>query len=434
MRVPARLIQFVNRVPLHLAIFILCAIWILPTLGLLVTSFRSKEAITETGWWTAFDPPAGENEYNTYCANCHGKNFNNTDVALNNPDVVSNYRRSSSLSGIYDEQYLMTVDGEEVQQIHVPTDHRPDRDQTAAILDYLRIESGLQEEPPRFTLRNYENVIVGYGGTGSYSDDCAEYNQQLDAIDEQCAAADDPEACRQSTPRPQRVENFTCQSFVDDLTKGNKNSSIFRSALNSLIVTIPATLLPILLAGFAAYAISAFDFNGRRVIFAALVGLQIIPLQMTLVPIFKLYNQIGLNGSFVGIWLFHTGFGLPYAIYLMRNFISRLPRDLFESAYLDGANHFKVFYKIVLPLALPAIAALAIFQFLWVWNDLLVALIFLGGKNPVLTYTLTNMDSLNLGWDRMTAAAFISILLPLIVFLAFQRYFVRGLLAGSVKG
>jgi alpha-glucoside transport system permease protein len=136
----------------------------------------------------------------------------------------------------------------------------------------------------------------------------------------------------------------------------------------------------------------------------------------------------------VGIWLFHTGFGLPYAIYLMRNFISRLPRDLFESAYLDGANHFKVFYKIVLPLALPAIAALAIFQFLWVWNDLLVALIFLGGKNPVLTYTLTNMDSLNLGWDRMTAAAFISILLPLIVFLAFQRYFVRGLLAGSVKG
>ncbi|NDJ76055.1 MAG: carbohydrate ABC transporter permease [Chloroflexi bacterium] len=218
------------------------------------------------------------------------------------------------------------------------------------------------------------------------------------------------------------------------MTESSKDS-IFNAMWNSLFVSIPATILPLLFAGFAGYAFSWFDFQGRKVMFALLVGLQIVPLQMTLVPIFRIYADLGLNGKFLGVWLFHTGFGMPYAIYLMRNFISRLPRDLFESAYLDGAGHFKVFYRLVLPLAMPAIAALAIFQFLWVWNDLLVALIFLSGDKPVLTYTLSNMvTSLGQGWHRMTAAAFISIIIPLGVFFAFQRYFVEGLLAGAVKG
>jgi len=200
-------------------------------------------------------------------------------------------------------------------------------------------------------------------------------------------------------------------------------------------MTIPATILPILFAAFAGYAFAWLDFKGRFLLFAILVGLQVVPLQMTLVPISRLYAQLGLNGTFLGVWLFHTGFGMPYAIYLMRNFLGSLPRDLFESAYLDGASHWTAFYKLVLPLAMPAIASLGIFQFLWVWNDLLVALVFLGGTTPVMTYQISNMvTSLGAGWQLLTASAFLSMLLPMIVFFALQRYFVRGMLAGAVKG
>jgi alpha-glucoside transport system permease protein len=188
------------------------------------------------------------------------------------------------------------------------------------------------------------------------------------------------------------------------------------------------------MAAFAAYAFAWLDFRGRTWIFAALVGLQIVPLQMTLVPIAQLYSRLGLESSFLGIWLFHTGFGLPYAIYLLRNFLGGLPSDLFESAYLDGANHWTAFWKIAVPLAVPAIASLGIFQFLWVWNDLLVALILLP-SSPVLTYQVTTLiDPRGGNWHLLTAAAFLSMLVPMIVFLAFQRYFVRGLLAGAVKG
>jgi alpha-glucoside transport system permease protein len=156
---------------------------------------------------------------------------------------------------------------------------------------------------------------------------------------------------------------------------------------------------------------------------------------MTFVPILRIYANVGANGTFWGVWLFHTGFGMPYAIYLMRNFLSTLPKDLFESAYLDGASHWSAFWQLAIPLAMPAIASLAIFQFLWVWNDLLVALVFLGGTKPVLTYQISNMvTSLGAGWHLLTAAAFISMILPMIIFFALQRYFVRGMLAGAVKG
>jgi alpha-glucoside transport system permease protein len=208
-----------------------------------------------------------------------------------------------------------------------------------------------------------------------------------------------------------------------------------RAFLNSLIVTLPATFLPILFAAFAGYAFSWLDFRGRYTLFAILVGLQVVPLQMTLVPISRLYAQLGLNSTFLGVWLFHTGFGMPYAIYLMRNFLGTLPRDLFESAYLDGASHWTAFYRLAIPLAMPAIASLAIFQFLWVWNDLLVALVFLGGARPVMTYQISNLvTSLGGGWQLLTAAAFLSIILPMIIFFGMQRYFVRGMLAGAVKG
>jgi alpha-glucoside transport system permease protein len=208
------------------------------------------------------------------------------------------------------------------------------------------------------------------------------------------------------------------------------------SFLNSLIVTIPATVIPITIAAFAAYAFAWIKFPGRGVLFAIVVGLLVVPLQMSLIPVLRLYSDWGLYGTFLGMWLAHTAFGLPLAIFLLFNFISQLPRDLFESAAIDGASHFQTFIRIVLPLSIPALGAFAIFQFLWVWNDLLVALVFLGvGADvrvmPAALYTL--VGSRGEQWHILTAGAFLTMILPLVVFLALQRVFVRGILAGSVK-
>ncbi|MFZ6030157.1 MAG: carbohydrate ABC transporter permease [Chloroflexota bacterium] len=215
------------------------------------------------------------------------------------------------------------------------------------------------------------------------------------------------------------------------------DNNMARSFVNSLFITIPATVLPIMAAAFAAYAFAWLDFPGRNILFVMVVALLVVPLQLTFIPILRIYNTVGLTGTFPGIWLAHAAYGLPFAIYLLRNTIGGLPKDLFESAYLDGASSFDIFFFIVLPLAVPALASLVIFQFLWVWNDLLVALIYLGGSPAVapMTVTISNLvNSLGGNWQVLTAAAFISMALPLLVFFALQRYFVKGILAGSVKG
>ena len=219
--------------------------------------------------------------------------------------------------------------------------------------------------------------------------------------------------------------------------------------MNSLAMAIPATVIPITIAAFAAYAFSWMEFRGRFVLFVAVVGLLVVPLQMALIPILKLFTQgitlgnyiiipdLDLNQSFLGIWLAHTGFGLPLAVYLLANYIRSLPSSIIESARIDGADHFTIFWRLIIPLSIPAIAAFAIFQFMWVWNDLLVAYVFLGGagKNVVLTVALRNLvGSTGENWQILTAAAFISMSLPLVVFFSLQRYFVRGLTAGAVKG
>jgi alpha-glucoside transport system permease protein len=219
--------------------------------------------------------------------------------------------------------------------------------------------------------------------------------------------------------------------------------------MNSIAMAIPATVIPITIAAFAAYAFSWMEFRGRYVMFVAVVGLLVVPLQMALIPILKLFTQgltlgnyivipdLDLNQSFLGIWLAHTGFGLPLAVYLLRNYIGSLPSSIIESARIDGADHFTIFWRLIIPLSIPALAAFAIFQFMWVWNDLLVAYVFLGGagKNIVLTVALRNLvGSTGENWQILTAAAFISMSLPLIVFFSLQRYFVRGLTAGAVKG
>jgi alpha-glucoside transport system permease protein len=206
--------------------------------------------------------------------------------------------------------------------------------------------------------------------------------------------------------------------------------------INSLIVTIPSTVIPITIAAFAAYAFAWIPFRGRGVLFIIVVGLLVVPIQMSLIPILQIYSAGNLYGSFLGIWLAHTGFGLPLAIFLLYNFMSQLPRDLFESASIDGATHLQTFIRLVLPLSIPALGAFAIFQFLWVWNDLLVALVFLGpGQDvrvlPTALYQL--IGSRGGSWHLLTAGAFVTMVVPLIVFLLLQRAFVRGILAGSVK-
>jgi alpha-glucoside transport system permease protein len=208
------------------------------------------------------------------------------------------------------------------------------------------------------------------------------------------------------------------------------------------VVTIPATVIPITIAAFAAYAFAWMRFPGRQFLFVVVVGLLVVPLQMSLIPLLRMYNNIGAlldvsAKSYVGIWLAHTGFGLPLAIYLLRNYIRSLPRDIIESARMDGASHFQTFTRVVVPLSVPALASFTIFQFLWVWNDLLVALVFLGKGDDQIVLTSKMRELLGSrgdNWEILTSSAFISIIVPLVVFFALQRYFVRGLVAGSVKG
>jgi len=278
---------FVRRAPLRFAVIALCLIWSLPTLGILVSSFRTQQEVTSSGWWTALLSP-------------------------------------------------------------------------------------FQQD---WTLNNYEQVLGG--------------------------------------------------------------ANMANAFINSLIVTIPSTIIPITVAAFAAYAFAWMRFPFRGTLFLLVVALLVVPLQMALIPVQQIYAALNLNNTFISVWLAHTAFGLPLAIFLLYNFISQLPGDLFETASIDGATHFQMFTRIVLPLSVPALAAFAIFQFLWVWNDLLVALVYLGAlpDKSVMTLELLRLQGgRGQAWHLLTAGAFVTMVLPMLVFLVLQRYFVRGILSGSVKG
>jgi alpha-glucoside transport system permease protein len=283
-----RLEDIARAIPMRLVLLILVVVWTLPTLGLLVSSFRTAEAISSSGWWTA-------------------------------------------LGNLF--------------------------------------------QAAQWTLQNYESVIFA---------------------------------------------DFMGLAF-----------------LNSLLVTVPSTVIPITIAAFAAYAIAWMDFPGREGFFMLIVGLLVVPLQMALIPILRVYTSADLNGTFLGIWLAHTGFGLPLATYLLFGYISSIPKEIIESAHADGATPWMMFTRLVLPLSKPSIASFAIFQFLWVWNDLLVALVFLGTKkeNALVTTRLAEMvGSRGQDWHILTSGAFLTMIMPLIIFFTLQRYFVRGMMAGSVKG
>ena len=276
------------RIPLHLLLLVFTAVWLVPTLGLLVTSFRSPEDIFGSGWWTVF-------------------------------------------ANLFD--------------VH------------------------------QYTFENYMQVIFKQG--------------------------------------------------------------MGRSFINSLAISVPSTLISTLIGAMVAFGFAWMKFAGRKTLFLLVIGLMVVPLQMTFIPVLPIYRWLGLSGTFPGIWLAHTGYGLPLTTYLLYTFISRVPQDLLESASIDGASAIKIFYGIVIPVSVPALASVFIFQFLWVWNDFLVALIYLGATPKVAPVTLTVANLVtNRGqnWELLTAAAFVSMALPLAVFLSLQRHFVRGIIAGAIKG
>ncbi len=224
---------------------------------------------------------------------------------------------------------------------------------------------------------------------------------------------------------------FTLQNYAEVLGTAGTGQSL----LNSFIITVPSTILPVVIASLAAFGFAWLRFPGRDWLFLGILALMVVPIQIALVPSLQLFSVFGLTSSYVGIWLAHTAFGLPFAIFLLRNFFVQLPRDLMEAAQIDGASNLRIFRRIVVPLSVPAIASLAVFQFLWVWNDLLMALVFVQNpqQRPLTVQIGSLLSTYGQNFTLLSAAAFIQMLAPVIVFFSLQRYFVRGITAGAVK-
>jgi len=367
----------------HLGLLLLVILWILPTVGLLVSSFRDKDQLAATGWWTALSTSVQNGQGRTGTSEQMVETGGKFVIAGNLLDdskrTILTFNTNFRDLTAYKAGEVLTFKDQSQIRVEADGSYRWESEQPIEEKRGKRIFF-VAELPPTFTLDNYVEVLTSEG--------------------------------------------------------------IGQSFLNTFVVTIPATVIPITIAAFAAYAFAWMRFPGRQFLFVVVVGLLVVPLQMSLIPLLRMYNNIGAlldvsAKSYVGIWLAHTGFGLPLAIYLLRNYIRSLPRDIIESARMDGASHFQTFTRVVVPLSVPALASFTIFQFLWVWNDLLVALVFLGKGDDQIVLTSKMRELLGSrgdNWEILTSSAFISIIVPLVVFFALQRYFVRGLVAGSVKG
>lgn len=231
-------------------------------------------------------------------------------------------------------------------------------------------------------------------------------------------------------------QDWDISAYANVLTEKNLGTSF----ISSMAVTIPATILPLLFAAYAAYGFTFLKFKGREFYFSIIIGLLVVPLQGALVPVLKMFisftekTGIEISGQYAAAWFVHSAFAMPLAIYILRNYMMTIPNTLIEAARMDGASNFTIFWRLVLPISVPALASFAIFQFLWVWNDYLIAFVFIGNEHPVLTYTLLSMlGQYGEGWQSVAAGSFISMSVPLLIFFSLQRYFVRGLTAGAVK-
>ena len=369
----------------NISVALLVMLWVFPTAGLFVSSFRTADQISSNGWWQslfnteqnvvlrAADPDDDgvqvlENGTYVIRGNLYGE-AGKAEIGawgVNSREIDTHVAGDSAELG---DGLVITVQANGDYVLTSPTEMTGRGQRVFATA----------ETPPEFTLDNYRSMLFD----------------------------------------PNNIEGMAKAFF------------------NTLTVTIPATIIPIVIAAFAAYALAWMDFPGRAILVAVVVGLLVVPLQLALIPLLRFHLNIGIGKGYLGVWLAHTGFGLPLAIYLLRNYMVGLPRDIIENAKVDGATDFQIFTKIVLPLSFPALASFAIFQFLWTWNDLLVAKVFLidsTGQTTVMTNQIVELLGTRGGnWEILATAAFVSIAVPLAVFFAMQKYLVRGLLAGSVK-
>ena len=368
----------------QISVLALVLLWLFPTIGLFVSSFRTADQISGSGWWKAL--------------------FSSEQVLQMRAADPDDFRVDEG--GVFFVRRNLFEEGDAATLTLWGTSSR---------------EPAIYAPGEIADLGDGESIEVAANGDYVWS------------------GSED-----QMSGRGQRVfvtvtspPEFTFENYSTVLFSGSTTDSMAKAFFNTLTVTIPATIIPIVIAAFAAYALAWMDFPGRALLIAMVVGLLVVPLQLALIPLLKLHLGIGIGKGYLGVWLAHTGFGLPLAVYLLRNYMVGLPRDIIENAKVDGATDFQIFTKIILPLSFPALASFAIFQFLWTWNDLLVAKVFLidaTGETTVMTNQIVELLGTRGGnWEILATAAFVSIAVPLAVFFAMQKYLVRGFLAGSVK-
>lgn len=371
---------------LNISVVVLVALWLFPTMGLFVSSFRTSEQITSSGWWASLFPAE-----------------QTLQLRVLDPDE----NRVETSAGVF------VVEGNILEGDYADLGidawgnraNNPSEYSAGETADLGDGETLTLEADGTYVWQGNDSQISGRG-------------QRLFVV---------------ATIPPE----FTTVNYRNVLFSEKNSEDMAKAFFNTLTVVIPATIIPILIAAFAAYALAWMDFPGRALLIAIVVGLLVVPLQLALIPLLQFHNAIGIGKGYLGVWMAHTGFGLPLAIYLLRNYMVGLPRDIIENARVDGATEFQIFTKIILPLSFPALASFAIFQFLWTWNDLLVALVFLidsSGQTTVMTKQIVELLGTRGGdWEILATSAFVSIAVPLLVFFVMQKYLVRGLLAGSVK-
>lgn len=367
----------------NISVVLLVLLWLFPTVGLLVSSFRTADQIATGGWWMAAFPSE-----------------QNLIIRAAKPETQMQ------------EGDLYVIEGELFE---------PGKGAEISVygISSLAIDAFVVGEVGE--LAKGGNIVVSVDGHYRITNTEPFEGSRGQRI----------------FVTAQTPPEFTLANYQKVLFDPDNREGMMSAFINTLTVTIPATIIPILVAAFAAYALAWMDFPGRALLIAAIVGLLVVPLQLALIPLLKFHNEIGIGKGYIGVWMAHTGFGLPLAIYLLRNYMVGLPRDIIENARVDGASEFQIFVKIILPLSFPALASFAIFQFLWTWNDLLVALVFLidsTGDTTVMTKQIVELLGTRGGnWEILATSAFVSMAVPLAVFFSLQKYLVRGLLAGSVK-